>query len=210
MGGSFDFLTGKIKRAPLFLQKIGLEWMWRLFQEPKRIKRISNAVFVFSFKFLHWRFIQPLLYRQNVSILLYKKEGNKYKILIVERAEQPNHWQLPQGGTEGENLKQAGARELKEELNLNNFKIIKTIPNLHKYKIPEAEQSPRSGKYGYKGQKQGLLIAEFIGKDEDIQVNYWDHSNWKWVDLEDLDKHVYYLRKEATRKFLQKFYQIMK
>ncbi|HLN19176.1 MAG TPA: WecB/TagA/CpsF family glycosyltransferase, partial [Patescibacteria group bacterium] len=34
VGGSFDFLTGRVRRAPLFLRFIGLEWLWRLCQKP--------------------------------------------------------------------------------------------------------------------------------------------------------------------------------
>jgi N-acetylglucosaminyldiphosphoundecaprenol N-acetyl-beta-D-mannosaminyltransferase len=47
VGGTFDFLTGKIRRASGFLRGLGLEWIWRMIQEPKRIKRIWNAVVVF-------------------------------------------------------------------------------------------------------------------------------------------------------------------
>ena len=47
VGGTFDFLTGNIMRAPGFLRAIGLEWLWRMIQEPKRFKRIWNAVVVF-------------------------------------------------------------------------------------------------------------------------------------------------------------------
>lgn len=47
VGGTFDFLTGKTRRAPEAMRKIGLEWLWRLIVEPKRIKRIWNAVIVF-------------------------------------------------------------------------------------------------------------------------------------------------------------------
>lgn len=47
VGGSFDFLTKKIKRAPAFLRKIGLEWFWRLILQPNRWKRIWNAVVIF-------------------------------------------------------------------------------------------------------------------------------------------------------------------
>ncbi|MFA7169659.1 MAG: WecB/TagA/CpsF family glycosyltransferase [Candidatus Paceibacterota bacterium] len=43
VGGSFDFISGKTRRAPEFLQKRGWEWLWRLTQEPKRIKRIYTA-----------------------------------------------------------------------------------------------------------------------------------------------------------------------
>lgn len=39
VGGAFDFLGGKIPRAPRFMQKIGLEWLFRLVVEPWRWKR---------------------------------------------------------------------------------------------------------------------------------------------------------------------------
>ena len=39
VGNSFSFLAGRVKRAPVFMQRIGLEWMHRLFQEPKRLFR---------------------------------------------------------------------------------------------------------------------------------------------------------------------------
>jgi len=47
IGGTFDFLSGKIKRAPKFMRASGLEWLYRLIQEPKRWKRIYNAVVKF-------------------------------------------------------------------------------------------------------------------------------------------------------------------
>lgn len=47
VGGAFDMIAGKRKRAPAFMQKIGLEWLARLVQEPRRIKRIYAAVIRF-------------------------------------------------------------------------------------------------------------------------------------------------------------------
>ena len=50
VGGSFDVISGEVKRAPLFLQKIGLEWFYRLVQEPRRMWRrylIGNLKFIF-------------------------------------------------------------------------------------------------------------------------------------------------------------------
>ncbi|MCC6276293.1 MAG: WecB/TagA/CpsF family glycosyltransferase [Oligoflexia bacterium] len=37
VGAAFDFLSGQKARAPQFWQKYGLEWAWRLVQEPKRL-----------------------------------------------------------------------------------------------------------------------------------------------------------------------------
>ena len=50
VGGSFDYLTGKQRRAPRWMQVIGLEWLWRLILQPKRWKRIYNAVILFPIK----------------------------------------------------------------------------------------------------------------------------------------------------------------
>ena len=40
VGGSFDALSGKIKRAPVWVQRRGLEWAYRFAQNPKRLGRI--------------------------------------------------------------------------------------------------------------------------------------------------------------------------
>jgi N-acetylglucosaminyldiphosphoundecaprenol N-acetyl-beta-D-mannosaminyltransferase len=37
VGGSFDVLAGFIKRAPRWLQSLGLEWFWRLLMEPRKL-----------------------------------------------------------------------------------------------------------------------------------------------------------------------------
>lgn len=39
-GGTFDYEAGNIKRAPKCFQKIGIEWLWRLILQPKRIVRM--------------------------------------------------------------------------------------------------------------------------------------------------------------------------
>ena len=41
VGGSLDVIAGRVKRAPLFLQKSGLEWLYRLLKEPHRIGRMT-------------------------------------------------------------------------------------------------------------------------------------------------------------------------
>lgn len=39
IGGTFDFIAGAQKRAPRWIRRIGMEWLFRLIQNPKRIKR---------------------------------------------------------------------------------------------------------------------------------------------------------------------------
>lgn len=40
VGGSFDIIAGKLKRAPVLFQKLRLEWFYRLLQQPSRYKRM--------------------------------------------------------------------------------------------------------------------------------------------------------------------------
>jgi exopolysaccharide biosynthesis WecB/TagA/CpsF family protein len=49
VGGLFDFYSGRIPRAPLWLRQAGLEWTWRLWQEPLRLWRrylVGNPLFL--------------------------------------------------------------------------------------------------------------------------------------------------------------------
>jgi N-acetylglucosaminyldiphosphoundecaprenol N-acetyl-beta-D-mannosaminyltransferase len=39
VGGSFDVLSGRLPRAPVYFRNLGLEWFWRLILEPRRIFR---------------------------------------------------------------------------------------------------------------------------------------------------------------------------
>ncbi len=55
IGGSFDFISGMCKRAPKWMQKTGLEWLYRLLQQPKRIARIYRATVKFPLKVLKTR-----------------------------------------------------------------------------------------------------------------------------------------------------------
>jgi len=47
VGGSFDFVAGVARRAPVWLQRLGLEWLHRLWRQPWRARRIFNAVVAF-------------------------------------------------------------------------------------------------------------------------------------------------------------------
>ena len=58
VGGAFDYLSGNVPRAPKWLCRIGLEWLYRLIKEPRRIKRIWTAVVVFPFLVI-WSKIRP-------------------------------------------------------------------------------------------------------------------------------------------------------
>lgn len=61
VGGLFDFFSGRIPRAPLWMREIGLEWVYRLYQEPGRMWQrylVGNGTFllrVLAERFGLWR-----------------------------------------------------------------------------------------------------------------------------------------------------------
>lgn len=222
VGASFDYLTGKTRRAPLVMRRLGFEWLWRLLlilgkkntdgsvHKIKRSKRIYNAVVKFPLRFIRWRFVLPFQYRPNVACLMYKREGEKIKIFIVKRSTEENHWQLPQGGIDkGEDAMTAGARELREETGVSDLKVIKTFNNIWKYSFPK-DKNALNRASGYRGQRQSLFIAEFLGKDEDIKINFWDHDDLMWIEADKLADKVFYMRKESTELYLTKLEKTLK
>jgi N-acetylglucosaminyldiphosphoundecaprenol N-acetyl-beta-D-mannosaminyltransferase len=56
VGGTFDVAIGRVKRAPVWMQKAGLEWFYRFLQEPRRMFR---RYFIEDMAFL-WLFVKEL------------------------------------------------------------------------------------------------------------------------------------------------------
>ena len=56
VGGGFDVLAGNVKRAPGWMQKLCLEWLFRLLQEPKRL---FKRYFVTNTRFLYLLMKEP-------------------------------------------------------------------------------------------------------------------------------------------------------
>lgn len=44
VGGTFDVVSGKLKRAPMWIQKMGIEWLYRMLKEPKRLKKVPLQI----------------------------------------------------------------------------------------------------------------------------------------------------------------------
>ena len=47
IGGSLDFLAGRVRRAPPWVQGLGLEWVYRIYREPERLasRYVRDAYF---------------------------------------------------------------------------------------------------------------------------------------------------------------------
>lgn len=56
VGASFDFFAGTLKKAPKWIEKLSLEWLYRFFKEPKRLFRryIIGGIQFNHFRFIDW------------------------------------------------------------------------------------------------------------------------------------------------------------
>jgi N-acetylglucosaminyldiphosphoundecaprenol N-acetyl-beta-D-mannosaminyltransferase len=75
IGGSFDFVTGRLKRAPKWMQKTGLEWIYRFLQEPRRLgtRYAKNLYFI-------WRVTLGTLFSRRNRMLVSANLGSATSI----------------------------------------------------------------------------------------------------------------------------------
>ena len=67
VGAAFDFIAGSKRQAPHLLQKVGLEWLFRLLTEPRRLARrylYNNPRFLWAFA---WQLIREQWARRESS-----------------------------------------------------------------------------------------------------------------------------------------------
>jgi N-acetylglucosaminyldiphosphoundecaprenol N-acetyl-beta-D-mannosaminyltransferase len=62
VGGTFAYLSGQSKLPPKWMEERGLEWLWRLLNEPRRALRILKAVILFPLKISWYKFHQKPLW----------------------------------------------------------------------------------------------------------------------------------------------------
>ncbi len=199
VGGSFDFLTGKIKRAPKLIQKLGFEWLWRLLKQPWRIKRIWNAVVVFPLAVIGWQF-RRFKYRPNVVALIVTNDN---ETLILNSAGTRTYWGLPQGGVEKrESLEQAVRREVAEETGLTELDILAQYPNMYQYEWPKHYTHK-----GFRGQRQSFFILRYHGSRNAVRTNPIEHKAYRWVKLEDLTKAASPIHRAQYEVFLKTYYE---
>lgn len=59
VGGTFNYIANRMKYPPKWMEKLGLEWVYRFIQEPKRWRRIFNAFPIFPWKVFTWKLNPP-------------------------------------------------------------------------------------------------------------------------------------------------------
>ena len=199
VGGTFDFLTEKIQRAPEVVRQLGFEWLYRLYQEPKRLKRIKGAVADFLLACHRWKERIRTQMRENVVGVIKNKDG-KYLLAFNPRFD---HWQFPQGGVEeGESPEAAVVREVSEEVGAKPelLSVVKKIPEKHDYAWPRYAQLLR----GYKGQSQTAFVLNFSGTDKDFDFSDTDEVvKIIWMDKKDLVQKIHPMRRDFAKKIVK-------
>jgi N-acetylglucosaminyldiphosphoundecaprenol N-acetyl-beta-D-mannosaminyltransferase len=92
IGASIDFLTGAQRRAPVWVQKVGLEWSYRLISDPQRFARryLLESPRIFYFVCLEWRKNMPnLQLRTRLGSSWYASRIRHWWIAAVARREIP-------------------------------------------------------------------------------------------------------------------------
>ena len=132
-------------------------------------------------------------FRKNASIILRKNR----KFLLVRKPRARHAWQFPQGGVEmGETFEKAARREFAEELGIKKIKILGEA-GVYFYDWPEGVEIGEELKK-FRGQEVHLFLADFLGRDEEIQLDRNELAEWRWVnaaELKELIESSEYLRK---------------
>jgi len=189
IGGSFDFLAGKVKRAPKVFRVLGLEWLFRFFMEPnKRLRRIVKAVFVFPYKCLRWRMDMANKFQPAKLFLVLNEQG---KILLVKSRKLGDHWQLPIY-TDG---------DIRDDFHIPENEIIK-LNTLNK-KIKNIW--PRWAKllFGFKGQEYEITLFKFTGQELKLNHETGLWTDFQWVEREMLLEKLHAIRREVGEKILE-------
>ena len=148
--------------------------------------------------------LNKLPYRQGVGIMLVNKEK---KIFVGKRIDNRAAWQMPQGGVDqDENIVDAAKRELKEETGVSSIKIIKKSDKIYTYDLPDYLLG-KIWKGRFKGQEQTWFLAQFLGEDDEINLDQKnaEFKKWKWVNINELPDLIVPFKKELYQELVKEF-----
>jgi exopolysaccharide biosynthesis WecB/TagA/CpsF family protein len=199
LGGSFDYAIGKKIQPPKFIREAGLEWLYRLFTQPTRIKRIYQAFWGLIISLVRYKVFGSLPFRRNGTAVVINKEN---KIFLGRRKNAPakngsapeilsnNYWQFPQGGLDnGEETVVGTSRELEEETGMTNIEVLGQAKNITQYDWSNANRSLFSDRR-FRGQEQHTVFFRYLGSDEEIELDTHELVDYKWLSPEEVLKQI--------------------
>lgn len=145
-------------------------------------------------------------YRRNAGIVVFNPN---HKVLVCQRADIKDSWQFPQGGIEqGETVKQAAARELREETSLTNVKHIISLETPARYTFPPQVIASMQ-KRGFTNVGQDMFWSLFLFEGDDSEINLQtqepEFKNFKWVSMQEAYDLCVDFKKPAYRVAVTEF-----
>ncbi len=145
------------------------------------------------------------LYRPNVAmIILSNNYPDKKEIFIAQRNDLSDVWQFPQGGIdEGEEVKEALFREMKEEIGTKKAKIIAEYPKWISYDFPSKIAKNMKP---YKGQKQRYFLLKLKKSAKiDLDTKHPEFSDYKFVKVDEVLSMSASFKKDVYKKVIKYF-----
>jgi N-acetylglucosaminyldiphosphoundecaprenol N-acetyl-beta-D-mannosaminyltransferase len=196
LGGTFDYISGKKSLPPVWVRKIGLEWLYRLVTQPHRAKRIFNAVPGLILALVRYKIFISTPYRLNAVAIAVNSAG---KILVVKRNPHDHYlnriygdkaadrykdyWFFPQGAVEeGESVESGAARELAEETGLEKVELLHTSASTFSYIWNNTVRPLLNNVRHNKGQIQHVVYFR-VADDAPIKLDNRELVDYKWADF---------------------------
>ncbi len=218
IGGTFDYAAGFKLAPPSFIRQIGLEWLFRLITQPRRWKRIYNAVWGLVLSLVRYKVFHSMPYRKNMVAVAINKDQ---KIMLCKRVPASaknsgtgpifhDYWQFPQGGLDsGEDPINGGKRELQEETGMKSIEVIGLSKITNRYEWNNASRRLFFQRYHYVGQEQQTLFVRFIGDDSEIQLDNHELLEYEWLNTDELLTKIADERKPYAREVLVELFDIL-
>jgi len=152
---------------------------------------------------------QPDRYRRNVGLMLIAPDR---RIFVGQRANQPNAWQMPQGGVDdGETPVEAACRELWEEVGTTRALLLRESAGWFTYDVPEALR-PTHWKGRWHGQAQKWFALAFTGADSDIDITAHDKEfdAWQWMGTAEMLGHIAPFKRAVYEAVFAEFKDLVK
>jgi putative (di)nucleoside polyphosphate hydrolase len=139
-------------------------------------------------------------FRANVGIAVARADG---WVLALERVDQPDRWQMPQGGLNvGEEPAEAALRELQEETGLRpeHVELVAEHPEWLAYELPPGRRRDERAR----GQVQKWFLYRFLGTDDDIDLEpprgkRQEFKAFRWMELGELAESMWEVKRPIYR-----------
>ena len=145
------------------------------------------------------------VYRNAASVVVLKKAAPSsadYHVLLLHKPRKKDAWQLPQGGSEGEeNIRETALRELQEEAGISDVEYLGASEHVYQYDFPTSFRRFRPDNVC--GQRIHFVFA-LAPHDIEVKVDGVEIDRYQWIYPGELRKFV--KRKEyfaLTQKLIQ-------